>query len=111
MGSVVAVSGTTSIVDGQIAFAGDPYRQTQRCLEIIEEALAQFGLDRTHVLRTRLFVTDISQWESYGKAHGEFFAKGPPATSMIEVKGLIDPQLLVEIEADAVVPSDLETAR
>lgn len=88
--------------DGDVYGVGDATAQTRRCLEIIEEAIAQLGLDRSHIIRTRMFVTDISKWESFGRAHGEFFRDHPPATSMIEVKALISPELLIEIEADAV---------
>jgi enamine deaminase RidA (YjgF/YER057c/UK114 family) len=87
--------------DGQVFAFGDPYKQTLRCLEIIEDALKKLNLDRTNIIRTRMFVTDISKWESYGKAHGEFFKNSPPATSMYEIKSLISPDLLIEIEADA----------
>ena len=74
----------------------------QALLETIQLALQNLGADLGCVVRTRLFVTDISRWEEYGRAHGEFFAEHPPATSMVEVKALIDPEMLVEIEADAV---------
>lgn len=90
--------------DGLVFAPGDPYRQALRCLEIIEEALSRLNLDRSHIIRTRMFVTDISQWEYIGKAHGEFFAGYPPAASMLEVKSLISSDLLVEIEADAYAP-------
>jgi enamine deaminase RidA (YjgF/YER057c/UK114 family) len=103
-GPFVAVSGTTSMKNGEVFAPGDPYLQTLRCFEIIEEALASFGLNLSHVVRTRMFVTDISQWESYGKAHGEFFKDHPPAASMLEVKALIRPELLVEVEVDAIAP-------
>jgi enamine deaminase RidA (YjgF/YER057c/UK114 family) len=103
-GPFVAVSGTTSIKNGEVFAAGDPYLQAMRCFDIIEEALKQFDLDRSHVLRTRMFVTDISKWESFGKAHGEFFKNHPPAASMIEIKGLISPDLLIEVEVDAIAP-------
>lgn len=103
-GSIVAVTGTTSIgEDGEVQAEGDAYGQAKRCLEIIEKALKAVGAERRHVIRTRMFVTDIKQWQEFGRAHGEFFAAHQPATSMIEVKGLIDPRMLIEIEADAVV--------
>ncbi|MES2962477.1 MAG: RidA family protein [Bdellovibrionota bacterium] len=101
-GGVVAVSGTTSMKDGRVFGVGDPAAQTSRCLEIIEGALRELGLSRTDVIRTRLFVTDIARWEDFGRAHGEFFRGCEPATSMVEVAALIDPEMLVEIEADAV---------
>ena len=87
---------------GKCYAPGNAYAQTRRCLEIIQLALQNLGADLGCVVRTRLFVTDISRWEEYGRAHGEFFAEHPPATSMVEVKALIDPEMLVEIEADAV---------
>jgi enamine deaminase RidA (YjgF/YER057c/UK114 family) len=101
-GPFVAVSGTTSMLDGAVYGTGDPYKQTQRCLEIIESALKELGLDRSNIIRTRMFVTDISKWEQFGEAHGEFFKDHPPASSMYEVKALISHDLLIEIEADAI---------
>ena len=83
---------------------GDAYARTRRCFEIIDQALRTLGADLSCVVRTRMFVTDISRWEEYGRAHGELFAKHPPATTMVEVKSLIDPQMLIEVEADAVCP-------
>lgn len=88
--------------DGRVHAPGDPLTQTQRCLEIIEEALRELGLDRRSIIRTRLLVTDISRWEDYGRAHGEFFRGCEPATTMVEVSALIDPSMMIEIEADAV---------
>lgn len=103
-GPFIAVSGTTSTdTDGSILYPGDPYRQTQRILQNIEHALQYFGADRSHVLRTRIFVLNIDDWEQTGKAHGEFFHAVRPATSMVEVSRLIHPDLVVEIEADAIV--------
>lgn len=102
-GAQVCVTGTAPVDEtGQGVHApGDAYRQAARCLELIERALAKLGLNRRHVLRTRIFVTDIRRWAEYGKAHAEFFEGCPPATTMVEVKALIDPAMLVEIEADA----------
>jgi enamine deaminase RidA (YjgF/YER057c/UK114 family) len=97
----VSVSGTTSMKDGAVFAPGNPEQQTLRCLEIIENALKEFGLDRRNVVRTRMFVSDISKWEAFGKAHGEFFRDCPPTTGMYEIKSLIDPDLMIEIEADA----------
>lgn len=88
--------------DGKVFAPSDAYLQAQRCFEIIEESLKSFGLDRSHIIRTRMFVTDISKWEDFGRAHGEFFKDHPPATSMLEVKALISPELLIEVEADAI---------
>ena len=104
-GNHIYVTGTASVDEsGQGVHApGDAYAQAKRCLELIERALGKLGADRANIVRTRMFVTDISQWKQYGRAHAEFFAADRPATSMIEVKALIDPRMLIEIEADAVV--------
>jgi len=102
-GDFLPVSGTTSVKDGETFAVGDHYGQTKRCLEIIEESLAKLGADRKSIIRTRIFVTDISKWKLYGQAHGEFFKDCPPATTMCEIKNLILSELLVEIEADAIV--------
>ena len=100
----VFVTGTAPVCeDGQIFGPGEPYLQAKKCLEIIEKSLSELDLDLTCITRTRMFVTDISFWEEFGKAHAEFFADHPPTTSMIEVKSLIDPLMLIEIEADGVV--------
>lgn len=102
--NTIAVTGTTSLTeDGKVFAAGKPYDQAKRCLEIIEKAIAPLGALRSDIIRTRIFVTDISLWQEFGRAHGEFFANHPPATTMIEIKALIDPQMLVEIEADAIL--------
>ena len=103
-GNFIAVSGTTSLNEtGTIHAAGDAYAQAKRCLETIERALIDLGADRRNVIRIRMFVTDITLWQDFGRAHGEFFADCPPATSMIEIKGLINSAMLIEIEADAVI--------
>ena len=103
-GSMIFVTGTAPVADDGSVFApGDPYRQTARCLHIIAQALADLGASMTHVVRTRLLVTDIQQWEDIGRAHREVFADHPPTTTMVQVAALIDPAMLVEIEADAVV--------
>ncbi|HEY2030240.1 MAG TPA: RidA family protein [Myxococcales bacterium] len=80
----------------------DAYDQARRCVEILEKALQELGADLRHVVRTRMFVTDISKWPEFGRAHGEKFAAHPPATTMVEVRALIDPWMLIEIEADAI---------
>ncbi len=104
-GDHLYVSGTAPVAeDGGVFAAGDAYAQTGRCLQIIEKALGELGATMEDVVRTRMFVTDISRWVEFGRAHREFFAKHPPATSMLEVQALIDPAMLIEIEADAVVP-------
>jgi enamine deaminase RidA (YjgF/YER057c/UK114 family) len=105
-GDHIYVTGTAAVVDKGHAFApGDPYAQAKRCFEIIERALRELGVDLTCVVRTRMFVTDISRWQEYGRAHQEFFGANPPATTMVEVKSLIDPKMLIEVEADAVCPT------
>lgn len=102
-GNHIYVTGTAPVTEGGTCYApGDAYAQTKRCIEIIQRALQDLGADLSNVVRTRMFVTDISLWQEYGRAHGEFFADHPPATTMVEVRSLIDPQMLIEIEADAV---------
>ena len=103
-GNIIAVTGTVALDDrGEIHAPGDAYAQAKRALEIIDRAIQSAGADKKHIVRTRMFVTDISRWKEFGRAHGEFFADNPPATTMVEVKALIDPQALIEIEADAVI--------
>jgi enamine deaminase RidA (YjgF/YER057c/UK114 family) len=101
----VHVAGTAAIgADGAVVGRGDPRAQTIQILQIIQRALTEAGASLEHVVRTRIYVTDIRQWEAIGRAHGEFFRDIRPATSMVEVRRLIDPEMLVEIEADAIVP-------
>ncbi|QIX63097.1 RidA family protein [Hymenobacter sp. BT18] len=104
VGNVIEVAGTTA-QDGDTVAGGDAYRQTVRILEKIGAALAQAGATFADVVRTRIYVTDISQWEAVGKAHGEVFGHIRPVTSMVEVRALIDDRLLVEIEATAIISS------
>jgi enamine deaminase RidA (YjgF/YER057c/UK114 family) len=102
IGNLIEVSGTTAVEDeNRIVGIGDAYRQTRFVLEKIEHALNQAGATLKDVVRTRMYVTDIAQWEAIGKAHNEFFGEINPATSMVEVSALINPDLLVEIEATA----------
>ncbi|OGX88500.1 RidA family protein [Hymenobacter coccineus] len=102
VGNVVEVAGTTA-QDGDAVTGSDAYAQTKRVLEKIGEALAAAGASFEHVVRTRMFVTDIRAWEAIGRAHGEVFGTIRPATTMVQVAALIDPRLLVEIEATAII--------
>ena len=104
IGNTIEVTGTVA-VDGNNELVGknDAYAQTRFIIEKIEAVLKRAGASLSDVVRTRMFVTDISRWEEYGRAHGEFFSTIKPCTSMIEVKGLIDPEYLIEIEATAVI--------
>jgi enamine deaminase RidA (YjgF/YER057c/UK114 family) len=103
VGSMVAVSGTAPVApDGGVAAPGDLYGQTRRCLEIIAKAIDDAGLSPKSVIRTRVMLTDISRWEEAARAHGEFFGEVRPASTFVEVKGLIRREWLVEIEADCV---------
>ena len=101
-GAHVWVAGCTATMDdGAIAGPGDPYVQAQQSLSNLEDALSKVGAGLRDVVRTRMYVTDISQWEAVARAHGEVFADIRPVTAMLEVSALIDPRMMVEIEADA----------
>jgi len=107
VGDTIHVSGTTAQgPDGELVGVGDPAAQARRCLEIIGAALAELEASLDDVVRTRMYVTDISQWEPIARVHGEVFADIRPATAMVEVAGLVDPRMLVEIEAVAMVARD-----
>jgi enamine deaminase RidA (YjgF/YER057c/UK114 family) len=102
VGNRVYVAGTTATdAKGQIVGPGDPYAQTVQTLKNIERALTGAGATLEHVVRTRMFVTDISRWEEYGRAHGDFFHKIRPASTMVEVTRLVDPAMMIEIEVEA----------
>jgi len=107
VGNMIEVAGTTAVDErSEIVGVNNPYEQTKYILAKIESALIEAGASMKDVVRTRMFVTDISKWEEIGKAHGEFFKEIKPAASMVEVKGLINPELLVEIEVTAVLSED-----
>ncbi len=102
VGARIYVTGTTATGENsEIVGVGDAYAQTVQAIKNIEKALQALGATLENVVRTRMFVTDISRWEEYGRAHGEFFREIMPATTMVEVSKLIDPQMLIEIEVDA----------
>ncbi|WP_309122991.1 RidA family protein [Paenibacillus sp.] len=103
VGSVIEVAGTTAMQDGEVVGKGDAYLQTKHILGIVERSLQELGGSLADVVRTRMFVTDMSRWEEIGRAHGEAFRDVRPVSTMVEVKALIDPELLVEIEAQAIV--------
>lgn len=102
VGKRIYITGTTALGDDcEIVGDNDAYEQARQCIRNIEKALQRLGAELKHVVRTRMFVTDISRWEEYGRAHGESFREFMPATTMVEVSALIDPRMLIEIEADA----------
>lgn len=103
IGNIIEIAGTTSVEGGKVIGVNDAYLQTKVILQKIEKALIETGSSLKDVVRTRMFVTDISKWENVGKAHGEFFRDIKPVTSMVEVKALIDPDMLIEIEATAII--------
>ncbi len=103
VGNTVEVAGTTAVKDGEVVGVGDMYAQTKYILEIIQKALEEAGASMDDVVRTRMFVTDISKWQSAGKAHGEFFKHIKPASTLLEISGLVHPDMLIEIEATAII--------
>ena len=103
-GNLVFISGTASVAEGGGVHApGDPYGQAVRCFEIMKKALDELSVPWESIVRTRVFMTDMSHWEHYARAHREHFGVNPPASAFIEVKGFMTPDMLVEIEADAVI--------
>ncbi|MBT9316478.1 RidA family protein [Leptothoe spongobia] len=103
-GNQIFISGTAPVDDEGNTFApGDGYAQARRCFQIIQKTLQALGADLSNIVRTRMYVTDISRWEEYGQAHQEAMGAYPPATAMVEVRALIDPDMLIEIEVDALV--------
>ncbi|TJY43854.1 RidA family protein [Cohnella pontilimi] len=103
IGNVIEVAGTTAMKDGEVVGKDSAYEQTIYILEIIKSTLEQLGASMSDVIRTRMFVTDISKWEEIGKAHGQYFKDIRPVATMVEVKSLIDPNLMVEIEVQALI--------
>jgi enamine deaminase RidA (YjgF/YER057c/UK114 family) len=107
VGPFIAVSGSAAIDEnGELVGEGDMYAQAKQCIDVIGAALEKAGGDLSDVVRTRIFVTDIERWDDVGRAHQEAFGDVMPATSMVQVSRLIDPRMLVEIEADAVIRDD-----
>jgi enamine deaminase RidA (YjgF/YER057c/UK114 family) len=104
MGNIIEITGTVAVDENNNLVGGNnAYEQSKYIIQKIEKVLKRAGASLEHVIRTRMFVTDISRWEEYGKAHGEFFGEIKPCTTMVEVKGLISPEYLIEIEATAIV--------
>ena len=107
VGNIVAISGTAPLTsDGKTACPGDPYGQAKRCLEIIRDAVQKAGGCLEDVIRTRVMLTDVSLWQEIARAHGEFFGEIRPACTVVEVRGFVQPDWLVEIEADCVIEGD-----
>lgn len=105
VGNLIEVAGTTAVDNDEIVGINDAYLQTRFIIQKIEKALNEAGAELKDVIRTRMYVTDISRWEDIGRAHGEFFRDIKPAATMVEVKGLVHPDMLVEIEVSAIVAS------
>jgi len=104
IGNIIAVSGTAPIAkDGSVHSPGDVYGQARKCLEIINDVIEQAGGKLEHVTRTRIFLKDMNKWQEAARAHGEYFSKIQPACTLVEVAGFVNPEWLIEIEADAVL--------
>ena len=103
VGKIIEIAGTTAVEEGKVVGVNDAYTQTKFIIEKIEKSLLEAGATLKDVVRTRMFVTDIKRWEEYGKAHGEYFRNIKPVSSMIEIKSLIDSDMLIEIEATAII--------
>ncbi|MGO8886937.1 MAG: RidA family protein [Streptosporangiaceae bacterium] len=103
-GDFIFVSGCTSVADGELVYPGDCYAQTAQAIANVNAALTRLGASLSDVVRTRIYVTDITRWQEYGRAHGEAFGEARPAASMIGVAALVDPRMLVEVEAVAYRP-------
>lgn len=106
IGNIIEIAGTAAVADGKVVGVDDAYTQTKFIIGKIEKSLIEAGATLKDVVRTRMFVTDINRWEEYGKAHGEYFRNIKPVTSMIEIKSLIDPEMLIEIEVTAIISSE-----
>lgn len=106
VGNTIEVAGTTAVSNGEVVAKGSPFGQTRAILNKIEATLKQAGSSMDDVVRTRIFVTDIRFWEEVGKAHSIFFKDVKPASTMVEISKLIDPEMLVEIEVTAIIPSE-----
>jgi len=106
VGNLVEVAGTTAVENGKVIGPNDAYLQTKIIIQKIEKVLVEAGTSLEDVVRTRMFVTDLSRWEEYGTAHGEYFRDIKPASTIIEVKSLIDPEMLIEIEATAIISAE-----
>lgn len=104
IGNTIEVSGTTSVRDGKIVGVGDLYTQTKTCFDIIIKAIEEAGGKKEHIVRTRMFLTDLSQWEEAGRAHGDYFKEIKPASTLLKVAGLIHDDMLIEVEATAIIP-------
>lgn len=106
VGNIIEVAGTTAIENGEVVGLGDAYQQTKIVLQKIKKVIEEADGKLSDVVRTRIYVVDIGQWEKIGKAHGEFFSEIKPASTMVEVSALIHPDILVEIEATAIIDKD-----